>query len=107
MSSLRGPDGSPSDPDELGSSGSAPAAADAPTKKPIPWPAEGAARGPLAMSADDLAAFMTPEDKAEVGAKDEAAGADEILAPLPRGGRMHPAAAGAPPQHGPAGDVRG
>jgi hypothetical protein len=75
MSSLRGPDGSPSDPDELGSSGSAPASADAPIKKPTPWPAEGSARGPLAMSADELAAFMTPEDK--VGAEDEAAGADE------------------------------
>jgi hypothetical protein len=77
MSSLRGPNGSPSDPDELGSSGSAPAAADAPIKKPTPWPAEGSARGPLAMSADELAAFMTPEDKAEVGAEDEAAGANE------------------------------
>jgi hypothetical protein len=81
MSSLRGPDGSPSDPDELGSSGSAPESADAPIKKPTPWPAEGSARGPLAMSADELAAFMTPEDKAEVGAgaeaEDEAARAGE------------------------------
>ena len=52
-------------------------------KKPAPWPSpeEGSFRGPLAMSADELAAFMTPEDKAEVGAgaeaEDEAARADE------------------------------
>ena len=78
MSSLRGPDGSPSDPDELGSSGSAPASADAPIKKPTPWPAEGSARAPLAMEPDELAAFirdngitfpvLTPEDKAEAEA---------------------------------------
>ena len=79
MSSLRGPDGSPSDPDELGSLGSAPAAADAPIKKPIPRPAEGSARGPLAMEPDELAAFiresgitfpvLTPEEKAEAEAQ--------------------------------------
>ena len=50
-------------------------------KKRAPWPSpeEGSFRGPLAMSADELAAFMTPEDKAEVeaGAEDEAARADE------------------------------
>jgi hypothetical protein len=48
-------------------------------KKRAPWPSpeEGSFRGPLAMSADELAAFMTPKDKAEVGAEDEAARADE------------------------------
>jgi len=62
-------------------------------KKPAPWPSpeEGSFRGPLAMNADELAAFirdsgitfpvLTPEDKAEVGAEakaeDEAARADE------------------------------
>jgi hypothetical protein len=56
MTSLRGPDGSPSDPDDLvGSSGSAPASPDSPLEKRAPWPAPGAARGPLAWSDDELA----------------------------------------------------
>ena len=52
-------------------------------KKRAPWPApeEGSFRGPLAMSTDELAAFMTPQDSAEVvagaEAEDEAATADE------------------------------
>ena len=52
-------------------------------KKRAPWPApeEGSFRGPLAMSADELAAFVTPQDSAEVvagaEAEDEAATADE------------------------------
>jgi hypothetical protein len=63
MTSLRGPDGSPSDPDELvGSSGSAPASADAspdsPIEKRAPWPAPDAARGPLAWSDDELAGVI-------------------------------------------------
>ena len=78
MTSLRGPDGSPSDPDDLvGSSGSALAPTDPLVKKPIP--------GPLAWSDDVLLAVSsvlgfpepTPEEKAEAQWEDKVVAAIE------------------------------
>jgi hypothetical protein len=81
MTRLRGPDGSPSDPDDLvGSSGSAPASA-APMKNLAPWPAPGESRvrGPLGWTDEETAAYfrnftfpeLTPEEKAEARRENE------------------------------------